>query len=294
MTKQYYFFKPFTKAREKMLNSFEHLTDEQFDELTAQARAEFNAQNVTAKHGSRSFDNESAFVSSGDTLNGYYFPSAELVDIHSGFELLLISFEIVRSFDFERHEWKPETLRPLAIYKDAAENLYTRHATTLDTRPLEDWKQKLQKDIDNYKTRAELWRNVKRLYKKNGEAFAVFSKNFDGVKIVEEWNRIKFQVSGRTQSGDWITDWITDSEAWPLAAVEDVLPTINKYIEQMTENAATLENTLKNADTFYFDIFGGLFEKLLKYETPSDKNKIKLSHPLWIVRDLLQKFYYNI
>jgi len=294
MTKKYYYFNTLTKERENLLKTFDRLTPEQFEELTAKARAEFNAQNVTAKHGRKNFDNEGALITGADTLNGFYFPSAELINTQTNYKLLLIAFEIVRGYDFEKHQPKPETVRPVAIYIDDCENLYTRHVATLDTRPLEDWKKELQKNISDAKARAELWGKVKRLYKKNGEPFAVFSKNFDGVKIIEEWHSLKFKIYGQTSGGEWVDDSLYNSDAWPLATVDDVMPTIKKYIEQLTEYTARLENTLKNADIVYFDIFGGLFEKLLKYETPSNADGIQIQYLRYTVRDMLQKFYYSI
>jgi len=294
MTKKYYYFNTLTKERENLLKTFDRLTPEQFEELTAKARAEFNAQNVTAKHGRKNFDNEGALITGADTLNGFYFPSAELINTQTNYKLLLIAFEIVRGYDFEKHQPKPETVRPVAIYIDDCENLYTRHVATLDTRPLEDWKKELQKNISDAKARAELWGKVKRLYKKNGEPFAVFSKNFDGVKIIEEWHSLKFKIYGQTSGGEWVDDSLYYSDAWPLATVDDVMPTIKKYIEQLTEYTARLENTLKNADIVYFDIFGGLFEKLLKYETPSNADGIQIQYLRYTVRDMLQKFYYSI
>lgn len=292
--KKFYYFKTLTNDREKLLKTFDHLTPEQFDELTAKARAEFNAQTVTAKHGHKNFDNESALITGADTLNGFYFPSAELINPQTNYKLLLIAFEIVRGYDFEKHQPKPETVRPVAIYEDEGENLYTRHAAALDLRPLEDWKRELQKNINDAKARAELWGKVKRLYKKNGEPFATLSKNFDGVEVGPRWDSYKLEIHGYTAAGVWASDSLFDCDRYPLKNIDDIMPSIRKYIDYLTEYAARLENTLKNADAVYFDIFGGLFEKLLKYETPSNADGIKIPHLLYTVRTMLQNFYYSV
>lgn len=292
--KNYHYFKELTAEHQTKLKLFEHLTPSEFDELTAKARTEFAAQNVTAKHGRKNFDNESAFVSNSDTLNGFYFPGAEFVHLETGFKLLLIAFEAVRGYDFKKHEPTPETLRPVAVYEDERENLYTIHTAHLDTRPLEKWQTDLQKKIDDATARAELWRNVKRLYKKNGEPFAILSKNFDGVTVTENGNAYRASVSGRSSSGAWVSDTLYDCDKYPLKTLDDILESINKYIEYLTEYAHETENTLKHSTAIYNDVCGAMFEKILKYQTPTNTDGLKLDYFLYTVREWIDQFYVSL
>lgn len=287
--KKYFYFKELTEEREKKLASLDSLTAAQFDELEKKARAEFNNQPITARRGSRHFDNESAYITSGDSLNGFYFPSAQLVHGGTNYKLLLIAFERVRGYDFQKHEPKPERLEPVAIYEDERENLYTIHAATLDTRPLDEWREKLQANADHARSRAELWRQVKRLYKKDGAPFATLSKNFDGVRIIEEYNALKLEVSGRTDGGAYISDILYNCDRYPLKNIDDVIPTINKYINYLTEYAAEQERTRDNAEKIYMDVFGTIYEKILKYQTPTNADGLKLEHFYFTVRELLEK-----
>lgn len=292
--KNYYYFKELTKERENKIKTFDRLSAAEFDELTTKARAEFNAQNVKAAHGRKNFDHESAIITGPDTLNGFYFPGAELINPETNYKLLLIAFETVRGYDFEKHEPKPETLRPVAIYEDERETLYTIHTATLDTRPLDDWKKELQKNSDSARARAELWRNVKRLYKKNGEPFALISKNFDGVQVIEDGSAYKLEISGRDPGGAWISDTLYNCDRYPLKNIDDIIPSIIKYSDYLTEYANEQENILKFADSIYGDVFGGLFEKILKYQTPSNADGVQLKYFIHTVREMINKFYVSI
>lgn len=65
--------------------------------------------------------------------------------------------------------------------------------------------------LEDAQTKLELWRNVKRLTKKNGEDFARFGANFEGAKVyTESWSDYEeINVSGRTASGKWVEDKIS-------------------------------------------------------------------------------------
>lgn len=69
---------------------------------------------------------------------------------------------------------------------------------------------KLEGYLEEAETKLALWKDVKRLTKKNGEDFARFGANFDGAKVfTESWSDYEeIQVSGRTPSGKWISDKI--------------------------------------------------------------------------------------
>ena len=287
--KKYFYFKELTEEREKKLASLDGLTAAQFDEVTKQARAEFAAQDVKIKNGSKTFDASTAFISSCDTLHGFYICGADLRNGATNYKLLLIAFERVRGYDFQKHEPKPERLEPVAIYEDERENLYTIHTATLDTRPLDEWREKLQANADHARSRAELWRKVKRLYKKDGAPFATLSKNFDGVRIIEEYNALKLEASGRTDGGAYISDTLYNCDRYPLKNIDDVIPTINKYIDYLTEYAAEQERTRDIAENIYIDVFGTIYEKILKYQTPTNAGGVKLEHFYFTVRELLEK-----
>lgn len=288
------YFKELTKDRESKLKVFDRLTPSEYDELTAKACAEFNAQKVTAKHGAKTFTSSAAFISSADALHGFYICGAELVNAATNYKLLLIAFETVRGYDFQKHEPKPETLRPVAIYQDDRENLYTIHTATLGTRPLDKWKKELENKAETAKARADLWRGVQRLYKKNGEPFALVSKNFDGVRVIEAGDGFNLETSGRAANGAYISDKLYNCDLYPLKNIDDVMPTIKKYIDYLTEYANETESTLKKADAIYNDVFGALLEKILKYQTPSNSDGLRLDYFLYTVRELVNDFYISL
>ena len=74
----------------------------------------------------------------------------------------------------------------------------------------DEFKKTLENYLEECETKLELWKNVKRLSKKDGSDFQNFGKNFEGAKVdrsaysdTEELN-----VHGRTKSGRWIEDTI--------------------------------------------------------------------------------------
>ena len=144
--KKFNYFKELTKERENRLKVFDHIAPKEFDEISAQARDLFNAQKVTAEHGAKNFDTTTAFISGADTLNGFYICGADLRNAETKYKLYLIAFDVCHHYDFNNHTRKPDTLRPVAIYKDSNENLYTSEAIAMDLKPLEDWQKELVKE----------------------------------------------------------------------------------------------------------------------------------------------------
>lgn len=292
--KQFNYFKELTKERENRLKVFDHITPKEFDEISAQARELFNAQKVTAEHGAKNFDTATAFISGADTLNGFYICGADLRNAGTGYRLHIIAFIVVYNYDFEKHERKPDTLRPVAIYKDNNENLYTLEAVAMDLKPLEDWQKELKRRADEARDRAEIWQRVKRNYKKDGKPFAILSKNFDGVKVIEEYGALKLEIYGRTEKNIFVSDTLYNSECFPLKNIDDIIPSIKKYIEYLTESAKENENILNNSAKIYEDVFTATYEKILKYQTPSNADGIKIEHFNYRLCEMINKLYISL
>ena len=53
---------------------------------------------------------------------------------------------------------------------------------------IEDAKARMQESVNFYKYRIEAWEKVQRLHKKNGEDFAILSKNFENCRFYKEWS----------------------------------------------------------------------------------------------------------
>lgn len=292
--KQFNYFKELTKERENRLKVFDHIAPKEFDEISAQALELFNAQKVTAEHGAKNFDNATAFISGADTLNGFYICGADLRNAETKYKLYLIAFDVCRHYDFNNHTRKPDTLRPVAIYKDSNENLYTLEAIAMDLKPLEDWQKELKRRADEARNRAEIWQRVKRNYKKDGKPFAILSKNFDGVKVIEEYGALKLEIYGRTEKNIFVSDTLYNSERFPLKNIDDIIPSIKKYIEYLTESAKEYENILNNSAKIYDDVFSAIYEKILKYQTPSNADGIRLEHFYYTLREMINNLYISL
>lgn len=287
------YFKELTKESEKNLKRFDHLTDKEFAELEKQAREVFNAQKVTIRNGLKDFECVTAFITHSDTYNGFYIAGADLRNAETGYKFHLIAFEVVHHYDFEKHERQPDTLRAIPIYKDDNETFYTVGAVYMDFHPLEKWQKELNKRITSAKNRAKLWQKVKRIYKKDGGTFANISKNFDGATVTEEYNGLKATVDACIDF-KYIGDTLYDCEKYPLKNIDDVLPTIKKYINYLQDSATQYEKILKHSKKIYIDTVGAIYEKILKYQTPSNSDGIKLDYFYFTLKDILQDLYIRV
>lgn len=70
----------------------------------------------------------------------------------------------------------------------------------------EAFKGHLEANLKDARTKLALWKNVKRLSKKNGEDFQNFGKNFDGATIDPYVGEDTLKVSGRIEHGIAFTE----------------------------------------------------------------------------------------
>lgn len=137
---------------------------------------------------------------------------------------------------------------------------------------IEDAKAKMQKSVKFYACRIEAWKNVTRLYKKDGKPFAILSKNFEGAKFVQKsyyHNQEEFTIYFTDENGSYQTDYINvytekdtpDSiekaikdrieqyEAWKekdergLADIERQLEAINPALEELKKAIEAAKET---------------------------------------------------
>lgn len=70
----------------------------------------------------------------------------------------------------------------------------------------------LERALNDYIFKIELWENVKVITKKDGTPFKNFSQNFDGCTVSSSlFHDRNLEVSGRDSSGKWLEDSINTS-----------------------------------------------------------------------------------
>lgn len=70
----------------------------------------------------------------------------------------------------------------------------------------------LERTLNDYIFKIELWENVKVVTKKDGAPFKNFSQNFDGCSVSSAlFHDRNLEVSGRAPSGKWLEDSINTS-----------------------------------------------------------------------------------
>lgn len=289
-TRKFYYFKKATEEELKKLATFnKSFTAGEFEELEQKAKAEFKAQEINAKHGTKNFDNEAAFTSSG--INGFYFPSAELQNPETGYRLLVIAFNRFCGWDFVNKCKGKEEIKPIAIYTDSNEQLYFRRNTTLDYSPLQGWQKELQDSVNDAENQVFLWQQVKRCTKKDGGDFANVNKNFENATITVNYDgTLKIDVHGHT-GAKWASDTIYSTPQNPLKTVNDVMPAIAERIKYLENYAATKKAILEKSDKIYDDVFGAIFEKIIKYQTPSNDDGLQIDYFYSDVKNMLNKIY---
>lgn len=286
-TKTLYHFAHLTKEREKKLVIFESLTPAQYDEIEKKARAEFNAQNITAERGRLNFNEESAFISSADTLNGFYFPSASLRDTKTNYKLLCISFELKKHFDFKTHQAKPDTLEPVAIYEDESEKLYIRIIDIIKNAPLEKWQQEINREILTAQVLAQAWRKVERLRKKGGGDFARMAQNFKGCTISPDADGYRVDIFAHSPYLGYISDTLYNINS-SIKTADDIEAAIDARISELDARAEEKTKILANSSQIYEEIAAALIEIINKYGTPSNAIGVYIPYFKYKVEDFLK------
>lgn len=253
----------------KHLMTLDGLTPGKLEDLTQKARETFNAQNITAAHGSLNFDRESAFISSPDSINGFFFPSADFRDKKTGFRLVCISFELKKHYDFANHRPGADTVEAVAIYEDSNEDLYFPIIDKIPGAPLEKWQQELKRRISEAQEHITAWQKVKRLKKKNGEDFASIQKNFEGVTISQSWDGFRVDLHFWTSESGYISDIIYNFKGEAIKTICDIEKAISDRIIYLTEYAAQNLEILKKSEQIYSETMRVLIETVNKYATPN-------------------------
>lgn len=106
-------------------------------------------------------------------------------------------------------------------------------------KSIDDIRNNLQKYINDYTAKIAFWGNVQRVYKKDGSAFAVLSKNFVNCRFYSEFGDTKISVSGRTSTGDYVSDYI------------NIAHTDYKGVKTLEMNADEIETAIQELITKY-------------------------------------------
>lgn len=73
---------------------------------------------------------------------------------------------------------------------------------------IEEARQKMQKSVNFYALRIEAWKNVKRIYKKDGGSFSILSKNFENLKFRNRFGSNEAAVYFVDECGRYADDYI--------------------------------------------------------------------------------------
>ena len=293
--KQIFYFKPFTAEQQKRLATFEHLSNQEFDQLKQLATTEVLQQatnNGTPKN-AKYFENNFCFISSTDSLQGFYCVGDAIRHSETNNKLLLIAFTKKVKFDQDAKRLQTIGYNTVAIYEDNNEKLHTLNKLHVDARPLEDWQRELNQKIKDYKNNLEGWQKVKRLYKKDGKPFENMQKNFDGCRVTKDFTiygdfgGYNIQIYGNylCPYDDEIYSNINIQTADQISeAIKTRITEIQKYIDET-------QKTLAVSEKVYFEIFGQLAETVAKYQTGTNSEGIQINYLLHRCREMIQKFY---
>lgn len=120
----------------------------------------------------------------------------------------------------------------------------------------QDAREKMEKSVKYYKVRIEAWENVKRIYKKNGEPFAILSKNFENARFTAWLNSPVIEVTFRDETGRNTTEHITltanayknEPEATTPEQVQnrinELIANYKKWLEIDTAGASQIEKQI--------------------------------------------------
>lgn len=120
----------------------------------------------------------------------------------------------------------------------------------------QDAREKMEKSVKYYKVRIEAWENVKRIYKKNGEPFAILSKNFENARFTTWINSPVIEVTFTDETGRNTTEHITltanvyknEPEATTPEQVQnrinELIANYKKWLEIDTAGASQIEKQI--------------------------------------------------
>jgi hypothetical protein len=291
------YFKSFTGANE--FKTLDQLTAAEYEQIRNQAAELLTALKLKAKHGKKSID-ETAFISSADSMHGFFFPSSALYDTNTNYKLLLIAFKPHYNYDFENHTRTETTPKPVAIFEDANENYFTLETYTPSTAPLEKWQNKLKDNIDDYNGKIEALKQITRQYKKDGKPFANIEKNFTNCSVLAHYdyngNFLDYRVNYyyNTPARRYLSSTIYDTPAHPLKNIDDIMSAINatiKYYQQKIENTTQI---LNNSIEIYESVMMPYIENVLKWQTGTNNKNITIDYFEFAMREIIKDFYFHI
>lgn len=101
---------------------------------------------------------------------------------------------------------------------------------------IEDAKAKMQKSVEYYACRIEAWKKVERLYKKDGKPFAVLSKNFNNLTLMNRFGSNEAVVYFKDESGRYENDYINlEANCYTKEEAADTPEAIEKRITALIE-----------------------------------------------------------
>jgi hypothetical protein len=124
----------------------------------------------------------------------------------------------------------------------------------------DELKKTLERNLSWHETCLDLWKNVKRLSKKDGTDFANFGKNFENAEVNNEFDRL--EVSGRSKF-----EWIRDSIDFLLTA-DDNTP----------EDRIILSYRTRYYHLTVDEVFTAIENRIRYYEVEIENDKIQLAH----------------
>lgn len=297
--KQVRYFKEFNAQIKKCLKTFEHLSTAEFETLKQQAAAELAKHCQICDTVNRpTIHNDFVFISSADSLQGFYnVGSRQIIEPETGRKLLLIAFERVKKYNAKKNAWEAETLQPMAIYEDSAENYFFIHQQKINTSPLEKWQNDLHNEIFDNQLKIEGWQKVKQLYKKDGGEFANVQKNFDGATVEKdfsiygEFNGLNITIYYKNARGGYDSAKIYASQQDGAKTIADVMPTIAKEIARLQASTEAAQKLLQHSEKIFFEFVQPFVETLARYETGSNADGIKVKYLQYKIGDILKNIY---
>lgn len=164
----------------------------------------------------------------------------------------------------------------------------------------DDIRNDLQKYINDYTAKIALWGNVTRVYKKNGDAFAVLSKNFTNCTFCTEYGFSKISVSGRSNTGDYVSDYINiahvnykgdktlEMNADEIeTAIQELIAKYQLYISDHSEEITMLDDCYNALQAKLDDIHA-----LLNSISSKKPNSSHLSLR-YALEDVVDNYYFN-
>lgn len=101
---------------------------------------------------------------------------------------------------------------------------------------IEDAKAKMQKSVNYYACRIEAWKKVERLYKKDGKPFAVLSKNFNNLTLMNRFGSNEAVVYFKDENGRYENDYINlEANNYTKEEAADTPEAIEKRITALIE-----------------------------------------------------------